>query len=94
MPEMHRTKYVGVCVCGVCVCVVSMRFLVVSPLPSQYLSVFTNPEAFQIPLIKCFYRAQSPGPLSLCQGKLVDGAGSSNSLITWFLPDQPHPEAI
>lgn len=56
--------------------------------PSRHLRVLMDAEAHQISCKSC-YRAQSPAPSPSL--RLVDGAESSRSVITW---DQPHPEAI
>ena len=43
---------------------------------------FINPEAHQLLMFKGFYRASSVAPASPSQSP-VDGAESSNPLITW-----------
>lgn len=55
MREEHRARYAGNRVAGV-----SMLFL--GAPSSQYLDMFTSPEAHLVLSFKNFYRAQSPAP--------------------------------
>lgn len=93
MPEMHRTKYVGVCACGVCALFLCI-FQQCHPYPPSTFLCSPTQKLSKYHLSTFLQSSISRPPLPFPGEVGIDGAGSSSCLIAWSFPDQPHPEAI